>query len=161
MRQRESEKRGNNSSSSPQGTTTNNPDAMQVDASRQQQQSGSAKPGQKTRADYMKYMQGKCFGCGSKDHAKKDGKHERDVCNHCGKTGHRSTVCFTKFLGKPGKTAGAAATSDSTDSTPSSSASATNETPAKDSKTQADLLAQLMEKVKAQEAQINALKASF
>jgi Retrotransposon gag protein len=163
IRQREAEKRGSNSSSSQSGTTSSNPDAMQVDATRQQPQSGG-KPGQKTKAEYMKWMQGKCFGCGSKDHAKKDGKHERDVCNHCGKTGHRSNVCFTKYLGKPGKTAGAAATSESTDSTPSSStdtAAATKQSPAKDSKNQADLLAQLMEKVKAQEAQINALKASF
>jgi hypothetical protein len=67
-------------------------------------------------------------------------------------------------MGTP-KKAGVAATTDSTDSsgTPqaSTSASATNTAPAKDSKTQADLLASLMEWVKAQEEQIKALSASF
>jgi hypothetical protein len=67
-------------------------------------------------------------------------------------------------MGTP-KKAGAAATTESTDSsgTPqaSTSASATNTAPAKDSKTQADLLASLMERVKAQEEQIKALSVSF
>ena len=88
---------------------------MQVDASRQQQQQPTKV--QKTKVDYMKFMHGKCFGCGSKEHTKKNGHHERDVCNHCGKTGHRSPVCFMKYLGKPGKSASAAAMSDSTMST--------------------------------------------
>jgi hypothetical protein len=158
VQQRDSEKRGKSS----QQHTARDPDMMQVDASAQKpQQSGAAK---KTKDDFTKFMQGKCFRCGSKDHSKKNGNHEHDVCNHCGKTGHRSTVCFGKFMGTP-KKAGVAATTDSTDSsgqpTASTSASATNTAPAKDSKTQADLLASLMDRVKAQEEQIKALSASF
>ena len=127
---------------------------MQVDATQQ----GGTK---KTCADYIKFMNGKCYGCGSKDHAKKDGNHECDVCNHCAKVGHRSNVCFTKYLGKPGKPkAKAAASTDSTESTPSTSEAVSTTALAQDSK-EADLLAKLMERVKAQEAQINALKASF
>jgi hypothetical protein len=159
IQQHDTEKRGK---STQQNLTTKDPDAMQVNVSAQKPQQSGA--GKKTKADFTKFMQGKCFGCGSKDHSKKNGNHEHNVCNHCGKTGHRSTVCFGKFMGTP-KKAGVAATTDSTDSsgTPqaSTSASATNTAPAKDSKTQADLLASLMEWVKAQEEQIKALSASF
>ena len=115
----------------------------------------------------MKFMQGKCFRCGSKEHTKKDGHHKRDVCNHCRKTGHWSPVCFTKYIGKPGKSASAAATSDSTSSTNSSQTSPPLSTTvfattlAKDSKTQAELLAQLMKRIEVQDAQIKALSASF
>ena len=155
IRQREAKKRGHNTSSpSQQGTQHKDPDAMQVDATQQ----GGTK---KTRADYIKFMNGKCYGCGSKDHTKKDGNHERDICNHCAKVGHRSNVCFTKYLGKPGKPkAKAAASTDSTDPAPSTSEAVSATAPAQDSK-EADLLAKLMERVKAQEAQINALKVSF
>ena len=138
---------------------------MQVDTSHQQQQPTKV---QKTKADYMKFMEGKCFGCGSKEHTKKEGHHERDVCNHCRKMGHRSPICFTKYIGKPGKLASAATTSDSTTTTnnsqtpPSSSTTSVSATAlAKDSKTQADLLAQLMKQIEAQDAQIKALSASF
>ena len=162
IHQHESEKRGGQQNSG----TARDPDAMQVDASRQQQQQPTKV--QKTKADYMKFMQGKCFRCGSKEHTKKDGHHERDVCNHCRKTGHRSPVCFTKYLGKPGKMASAAMTSDSTSTTtnsqtpaPSSSTSVSATTSAKDSKTQADLLAQLMKWTEAQDVQIKVLSASF
>jgi len=160
IRARQAEKRGG--SSHPHQPTPVDPNAMQVDATKQQQ------GGKKDKAEYMKFMHGKCFGCGSKEHTKKQGNHERDVCNHCGKTGHRGPVCSAKFMGKPGK-AKAASTTDSTSSTDntassstsSSTASATTNAPAKDNKSQADLLAKLMEQMKAQEAQINALKASF
>ena len=74
--------------------------------------------------------------------------------------GHRGPVCFSKYMKKPGKATGAAATT--TESTPSSStASATTTSLAKDSNQQAELLAQLMDRVKAQEQQIAALKSSF
>ena len=142
------------------------PDTMQVDTLWQQQQQPAKN--QKTKVEYMKFMQGKCFGCGLKEHTKKDGHHERDVCNHCGKTGHRSPVCFTKYMGKPGKLASATATSDSTSSTttsqtspPSSSTSVSATASAKDNKTQADLLAQLMKHIEAQDVQIKVLSASF
>ena len=159
MRQREAEKRGTSSQSTSTDNPQKDPNAMDIDASRQNQQLSTE--GKLNRNTYLKWMTGKCFGCGSQDHSKKDGQYEHDVCNHCGKAGHRSTVCFSKYMKKPKKTAGAAATT--TESTPSSTstASATTSSPTKDSKQQADLLAQLMEKVKAQEQQIAALKSSF
>ena len=132
---------------------------MGIDTSCQNQQLST--DGKLNRQTYLKWMTEKSFRCGSKDHTTKDGHHERDVCNHCGKVGHRLTVCFSKYMKKPAKPTGAAATT--TESTPSSSTSTTSTTnsPAKDSKQQADLLAQLMEKIQTQEKQINALKASF
>jgi hypothetical protein len=138
---------------------------MQVDASRQDSSGNTSKP-QKNRGSYIKHMQGKCYGCGSDKHTKKDGNHERDVCNHCGKTGHRSPVCFTKYIGKPAVAKAAASTDGSTStatppSAPKATASASTSAPAKNNKTQADLLAELMKCIEDQDTQIKALKASF
>jgi hypothetical protein len=94
------------------------------------------------------------------------------MCNHCGKAGHRSTICFAKYVGKPGKSASAKATTNRTASTPStssqpvamastSSSSQTTKLLAQDSKKQADLLAKLMAKIQEQDEQIKALKVSF
>jgi hypothetical protein len=137
---------------------------MQVDATHQ----GNQKPkeAKKDHNSYIKSMQGKCYGCGSDKHTKKDGNHKRDVCNHCGKTGHRSPVCFNKYIGKPGS-AKAAGTMDSSTSTakppsaPKATASASTSAPAKNNKTQVDLLAELMKRIEDQDAQIKALKVSF
>ena len=138
---------------------------MEVDASCQGNQISTEK---QTHKSYLATMKGKCFGCGSKEHSKKDGNHEHDVCHHCGKAGHRSTVCIAKYMGKAA-TVKAADTETSTSSPnsngPSTSSKAvattTTSTLAKDSKTQADLLAQLMKHVSAQDAELKALKASF
>jgi hypothetical protein len=136
---------------------------MDVDASCQDNNNKKEKH---TRGTFIKWMQGKCYGCGSKEHAKKDRNHECNICNHCGKTGHMTPVCFNKYISKASKLAGAAATANdssapsSSSSKPSISASATNSSPAKDNKN-ADLLAQLMVTVKKQEAELTALKASF
>ena len=106
------------------------------------------------------------YGCRSTDHTKANGNHERDICNHCRKVGHRSPVCQSKYLGKPA--AAKAAATEQEQPTPSTSmpkgkalVSATTPAPAKDSKGQADLLAQLMAQIKEQSVQIEALKASF
>ena len=70
-------------------------------------------------------------------------------------------------MGKPGKSASAAVTSDSTLSTntlqtpPSLSTSVSATALAKDSKTQVDLLAQLMKQIEAQDVQIKVLSVSF
>ena len=130
---------------------------MEVDASRQKEEHN--------RRTYMAFMKGKCYGCGSPDHAKKDGKHERDICGHCKKVGHRSPVCFSKYLGKP-IAAKAAASQESPEASSSSdkgkaTASATKHAPATDSKGQADLLAKLMAQIQVQSRELEALKASF
>ena len=158
-RQREAEKRGTSSQSTSTNTPQKNPNAMDIDTSCQNQQSSTGSE-QRNRQTYLKWMTGKCFGCGSKDHSKKDGDHICDIYNHYGKMGHRGPVCFSKYMKKPLVKA-AATTTESTPSSSTSTASATTSSLAKDSKQQADLLAQLMERIQDQEKQIAALKSSF
>ena len=74
-------------------------------------------------------------------------------------------VCLSKYLGKP-PAAKAAVTETPSGPNPngpptSSKVAATTSTPAKDNKTQTDLLAQLLERVKKQDEEIKALKLSF
>jgi hypothetical protein len=64
------------------------PTAMEVDATH-------------TREEFIRRMKGKCFGCGSVAHNKRDGNHEREICTYCRRVGHRDVVCFDKFIGKP------------------------------------------------------------
>ncbi len=164
LRQRDAEKKGGSYNPTTSGKTHES-DAMQVDASRQQQ--GRSNKNTKSRADFQNFMKGKCYGCGKTDHAKKDGNHERDVCNYCQKTGHRSNVCMIKYMGKPAKAKAAATTeSPASSSTPSSdstsavaTASATT-APAK-GESQVELMARLIEQVKKQQEQIAALSAAF
>jgi hypothetical protein len=160
--QREAEKKGQMFTLGNQKQS--DPNAMQVDATCQGNSGKSNEP-QKNRGSYIKHMQGKCYGCGSKDHTKKDGNHERDICNHCGKTGHRSPVCFNKYIGKAATAKAAATTDRSAQAKPPSAttatASASTSAPAKNNKTQADLLAELMKRIEDQDAQIKALKVSF
>ena len=155
MRQREAEKKGCTYHTTSQARSKD-PNAMEVDASCQKEE--------RNRRTYMAFMKGKCYGCGSTDHAKKNGKHERNICGHCKKVGHRSPVCFSKYLGK--LIAAKAAASQENPEAPASgkekaTASATQNAPAKDSKGQADLLAKLMAQIKEQSAQIDVLKAFF
>ena len=77
------------------------PIAMDVDAMR-------------TKEEFLRRMRGKCFGCGSTTHARKDGNHEREICKFCQRVGHREPVCMDKFLGKP-KGQKAAATTEEED----------------------------------------------
>ena len=155
MRQHEAEKKGHMYHTTSQAPSKD-PNAMEVDTSHQKEE--------RNRRTYMAFMKGKCYGCGSTDHAKKDGKHERDICGHCKKVAHRSRVCFSKYLGKP-IAAKAAASQETPEASASgkekATASATQNASAKDSKGQADLLAKLMAQIKEQSAQIDALKASF
>ena len=53
-----------------------------------------------TREEFMRRMRGKCYGCGSTVHAKKEGSHERESCTYCKRMGHREVVCMDKYLGK-------------------------------------------------------------
>ena len=49
--------------------------------------------------DWIRTMRGCCYGCGSKDHSKKDGNHGRDLCPYCKWLGHKEAVCSDKFMG--------------------------------------------------------------
>ncbi len=166
MRQCDAERKGGKGAT--YHTTMHDPDTMQVNATKQK-----LAEGKKNSTTYHAWMKDKCYGCGSKAHTKKDGNHEHDICNHCGKTGHHGPVCMAKYLGKTA-TAKAAATQDldSTKAEPANSslpvakAAASSEVKgkgkalAKDS-SQGDLLAQLMEQIKAQDTKIKALESSF
>ena len=135
---------------------------MDVDAS---QQSDSKEV--RNRKTYTSFMRGKCFGCGSPDHAKKEGGHERDICNHCKKVGHRSPVCMAKYLGKKVVAKAAASVEvpeNSKPPPPAAKAAATTskgKAPASDIKAQADLMAKLMAQVEEQSKELATLKASF
>src|ERR1700761_9557456 len=92
MRQREAEKKGHKTT---QQAPSKDPNAMEVDASRQSQKEEC------NRRTYIAWMRGKCYGCSSTEHSKKDGKHDNDICSHCKKKGHHSPVCQSKYMGKP------------------------------------------------------------
>ena len=122
----------------------------------------------RNRKTYASFMRGKCFRCGSPDHTKKEGGHERDICNHCKKVGHRSPVCMAKYLGKKVVVKAAASSETPADSQqpppPAAKAAATTskgKAPATDIKAQADLMAKLMAQVEEQSKKLAALKASF
>ena len=68
----------------------------------------------RTKEGYMRQMRGRCFGCGSTDHTKQDGNHERDLCKHCMRIGHLEAVCLSKYMRQP-KSQKAAATSEEED----------------------------------------------
>ena len=52
----------------------------------------------RTKEGYMCQMQGRCFGCGSTDHTKRDSNHERDLCKHCMHIGHLEAMCLSKYM---------------------------------------------------------------
>ena len=93
LRERQEEKRGHRTetSSAPPPPKPADSDAMQIDAIR---------PGSKrSRWDFRTEMRGRCYGCGSKEHVKSDGHHERDLCQYCLRLGHQAQVCQDKYLG--------------------------------------------------------------
>lgn len=118
------------------------PNAMDVDATR-------------TREDFNRFMRGKCYGCGSEAHVKKDGGHDREICNYCRRAGHREVVCMDKFLKKP-RSQRASATVEGEGE--AQTAASTSTPSAVDTSV---LLAQLMEQQKLLAEQIAALQQSF
>lgn len=109
IRQRDGEQKHTESSlDKGKSTHTRDPDAMDIDASRLSGNNGSPLfnanqpgPNGKTITDWRNSVVNKCNRCGSKEHVAKNGNHERDICNHCQKAGHRSTACMRKFMGYP------------------------------------------------------------
>jgi Retrotransposon gag protein len=111
-----------------------------------------------TRDEFLRRMRGKCFGCGSAVHARKDGNHERDQCNYCKHVGHREVVCMEKFMGKP-KGQKAAATDQGEEVGTSTPDEGSGEPEGEGlAATTAITLAQLVEQQKALAEQIAALR---
>ena len=144
---------------------------MDIDASR-----GNGK----TRQDFLKEMNSRCFGCGSKSHMKKDGGHEREICDYCLGTGHKSTVCMCRYFRLPKRVKAAAtlssvteenfnilhidspqiqAANKSAESTPTQEQDAS--TLAATATVDPDFIAKLVEQQKALERQIEAMKKFF
>ena len=127
LRQRQAEKKGqtfHQTSLQSHGTETV---PMDINALCQQQggrqrQSAQKKP---NRSDFLKKMKGKHFGCSSSDHTKEQGNHGSDICNHCKKAGHCSTVCFAKFMGREKVSATSQMTADSNQGSSTQSANTT------------------------------------
>ncbi|EJF61810.1 hypothetical protein DICSQDRAFT_136328 [Dichomitus squalens LYAD-421 SS1] len=119
------------------------PNAMDIDATR-------------TREEFNRLMRGKCYGCGSTAHVKKDGGHDRDICNYCRRVGHRETVCMDKFLKKPRSQKLAA-----TEEGPEEPQVAASTSTSADAGATNALIAQLMEQQKALADQLASLQKSF
>ncbi|KAJ3508867.1 hypothetical protein NMY22_g16482 [Coprinellus aureogranulatus] len=73
-------------------TAAADPYATEIDANRT---GGNGR----TRDDFMCEMRGKCFGCGSSSHAKRNGNHRSTKCDYCSRLGHVARVCQDCFLG--------------------------------------------------------------
>ena len=168
LRQRQAEKKGqtfHQTSSQSRGTESV---PMDIDASRQQQggrqgQSASKRP---SRSDFLKKMKGKCFGCGSSDHTKEQGNHGSDICNHCKKAGHRSTVCFAKFMGREKVSATSQTQADSNQGSSTQSTNTTQQAPSQPKATAtanatSTGTSALQKQIAEMQKQIEALKASF
>ena len=166
LRQRQAEKKGQTFHQVQQPSRGTESVPMDIDASRQQGHQGQSSSKKPSRSEFLKKMKGKCFGCGSSDHSKQDGHHERDVCNHCKKTGHRSTVCFAKYMGREKAAAMSQAPADSNQGSSGQSANSTQQA---QSQPQATASANathagtsaLQKQIAEMQKQIEALKASF
>ena len=168
LRQHQAEKKGQtfHQTSSQSCGTESVP--MDIDASHQQQ---GGRQGQSTQrkpncSDFLKKMKGKCFGCGSSDHTKEQGNHRSNICNHCKKAGHCSTVCFAKFMDREKVLAMSQTQADSNQGSSSQSTNTTQQAPlqpqatAKANATSLGTSA-LQKQIAEMQKQIEALKASF
>ena len=88
--------------------TVADPNAMEIDATRTgpfRSAPRAAQPAQtqgngRTVDDHQRLMHGRCYGCGSRDHLKRDGNHGTTRCQYCERFGHIQTVCLDRFLGR-------------------------------------------------------------
>ena len=150
---------GNNNTHTPAATkpakthalvATPDPNAMDIDATATERQI------RRTDEEYRRMMRGRCYGCGSRNHRKADGHHERDICRYCGLTGHLENVCRCKYLGLTRKpTQQVAATESIPEPPPVASTSATPSTDF------TNVLQQLVANQQALATSIAALQSSF
>ena len=141
---------------------------MDINTLHQQQggRQGQSAKGKLNRSDFLKKMKGKCFGCSSLNYTKEQGNHGSDICNHCKKAGHRSTVCFAKFMGREKVSAMSQTTADSNQGSLSQSANTTQQAlsqPQVTAKANATSLgtSALQKQIAEIQKQIEALKVSF
>jgi hypothetical protein len=121
------------------------PGVMDVDATR-------------THKEFLRRMHGKCFGCGSGVHARKDGNHDRDLCAYCKRVGHQEAVCMDRFMGKPkGQKAAATVERDDGELSPDEAFAESEEEEESAAATTTLMLARLVEQQKALADQIAAL----
>ena len=67
------------------------PYAMDIDANRTS--NGN------TRDGFISRMRGRCYGCGSQSHEKRNCPQKDTVCRYCARRGHLEAVCQDKFMG--------------------------------------------------------------
>ena len=91
--------------------SSRDPMAMEIDAAR-------ITPTGRTREEFTTAMRGRCYGCGSTDHVKRNGNHGSTRCAYCHRLGHLERVCQDRYLGlekgrgdRPGNKARVAASS--------------------------------------------------
>ena len=79
------------------------PFAMDIDATRTDSRSTNDRPGPNgyTVSDYRRKMTGHCFGCGSRNHSKKECRVVKEPCTYCKRNSHIELVCQDKFMGYP------------------------------------------------------------
>jgi hypothetical protein len=109
----------------------------------------------RTRENFLCQMKGKCFGCGSTTHTRREGNHECDLCAYCRRVGHQEAVCLDKFLRNP-KGQKAAVTVGIYDLDAELSVGSSGES--EEGVTTTTTLAQLREKQRVLEAQITTLE---
>ena len=165
MRQHAAEKKGQTfhqqgKSQDPSGVVLMDLDATRQGQGKQRGQNQQSSGSGKNQASWMKQMAGKCFGCGSTEHTKKNGGHDREICHHCQKAGHCANICFDKYMGKEKKAKAASTQQAASTSSQAQVASTSAPSPAPSS-LQGELVKLLMEQQKALLEQLEALKSSF
>ena len=109
-------------------------------------------------------MLGRCYGCGSKAHARREGNHDCNLCGYCKRVGHQEVVCMDKFLGRA---RGQKAATTAEESTPEEEKNVLYGESSKESNqatvaaTTLTILAELKEQQKVLSKKIAALKVDF